>query len=181
MNMERIVQPGEFYRHFKNKLYQIITVAVHSETNEPMVVYQALYGDYQIYVRPYEMFVGEVDHVKYPDAAQKYRFERVVPGGDGGFADCTEEALLGDGLFAAQKQTESRTPNPYFLEFLDAETYEKQMECLKYLAGTATQSELDSIYLVLDMKAQEGSIQEQTEAIGNYLSMQHHFDGSRLR
>lgn len=176
--MERVVRPGEFYRHFKNKLYQIIAVAVHSETDEPMVVYQALYGDYQIYVRPYEMFVSEVDHAKYPDVEQKYRFERVAP--DGAGSHMAAEPLSGDNLFAAE-QAEETVPNPYFLEFLDAETYEKRMECLKYLAGTATQSQLDSIYLVLDMKAQSGSIREQVEGIRRYLSMQHHFDGSRLR
>lgn len=44
---------------------------------EKIVVYQALYGDYKYFVRPYEMFVSKLDHDKYPDVKQEYRFELI--------------------------------------------------------------------------------------------------------
>ena len=74
----REIRQGQFYRHFKGGLYQVMAIATHSETKEKMVVYQALYGDYGIYVRPYDMFASEVDHEKYPDVKQKYRFEQIA-------------------------------------------------------------------------------------------------------
>ncbi len=188
---ERIIRPGEFYRHFKNKLYQIIAIAQHSETGERMVVYQALYGDYGVYVRPYGMFAGEVDHEKYPEVKQKWRFEQVKPESDQeAFTSMQPDQRTesrsagyqaGQATYERASSYADRTPDPAFLQFLDTEDLSLRMECLKQLEERITQQELDSIYLVLDMKPEGGSLQEQIYAVRRFLMMQKRYDGSRLR
>jgi hypothetical protein len=86
---ERTFQPGDIVQHFKREtlppaeketaayLYEIIGIAVHTETEAPLMIYRALYGDKRLFARPLAMFLSEVDHQKYPGIRQKYRFEKI--------------------------------------------------------------------------------------------------------
>ena len=74
---KELPRQDEIWRHFKNKLYKIIAIAQHTESDEKLVVYQAMYGDEEIYARPLDMFMSEVDRKKYPEVEQQYRFVRV--------------------------------------------------------------------------------------------------------
>ena len=74
MEKEKLKIKG-VYKHFKNNYYILEDVATHSETGEKYAVYRQLYGNGELYIRPLDMFLSEVDRNKYPDVKQKFRFE----------------------------------------------------------------------------------------------------------
>ena len=76
----REIKVGNVYKHFKNKYCIVLDIVNDCESNnddeyKKIIIYKALYGEFLTWARPYEMFASEVDHVKYPDIKQKYRFE----------------------------------------------------------------------------------------------------------
>ena len=78
----REIKIGKIYKHFKGKLYIVLDIVNDCESNndevyKKIVIYQALYGDNLKWARAYDVFNSEVDHEKYPDVTQKYRFEEV--------------------------------------------------------------------------------------------------------
>lgn len=73
----REVKDGEKYRHFKGNIYEVIAVATHTETLDKFVIYKRVDCE-RVFARPYEMFISKVDKVKYPEATQRYRFEKVT-------------------------------------------------------------------------------------------------------
>lgn len=104
---DRIPVSGEFYRHFKGRIYQIKMIAKDSETEELQVVYQGMYPPFQYWVRSLDEFIGPVDLRKYPDARQKMRFVPVsidelesiystaVVNGKAGAGNVTAESRMG--------------------------------------------------------------------------------------
>ena len=83
--MDRIIKPNTIYRHFKGFKAYVITTATHTETGEELVIYVCDSSNVKdnsghkdgIYARPLSMFLEEVDHDKYKDVKQKYRFEEI--------------------------------------------------------------------------------------------------------
>ncbi len=61
---------GRVYRHYKGDYYIVENIAIHSETDEKMVIYRTLYGEGKLFVRPYDMFVEKINK-----GNQEYRFQ----------------------------------------------------------------------------------------------------------
>ena len=179
--MERLVCPGQFYKHFKDKLYQIVTVAEHSETGERMVVYQALYGDFRTYVRPYDMFVSEVDREKYPNAAQKYRFE-LIKSENFGNTEAKPEKFV-EAVYEAQSENElaEEGVNPDLLAFLELDTLAEKLEMFRNLRKRIDDHLLDSIAASLDIVVDEGPLPQRYQEVLNCLETMEHFECSRFR
>ena len=194
--MDRTPKPGELYRHFKNKLYQIVTVATHSETGEKLVIYQALYDDFGVYARPLDMFVSEVDHEKYPDVKQKYRFERITPQTKqtdtqvkneavGQFADKMPEAgsvQVQTSKAQVSDADDDQAPNPQLIKFLDADTLEEKYNILVSMSDTITDRLLDDMAVVMDVVIPEAPLMERYEDLKNIIRTRQHYEfANRLR
>lgn len=179
-------RPQEMYRHFKGNIYQIRCLARHSETGEMMVVYQAMYDTFQIYVRPLAMFMEEVDRIKYPDISQKYRFELlqdmempqpVQP-------QIYEEPQRSDQPEVAEQTTESDEQihiDPLVLEFLDANTYEQRLNILAALRNRITDEMINTMAVAVDLEIKDGNVEERYEELRNCLLTFEKYECNRLR
>ena len=170
---------GEIYRHFKSKLYQIITVAIHSETGEKMVIYQALYGEYGMYARPLDMFMGEVERDKYPWSKQKYRFEKISNIGEPLPVDKkVEYSLNGDSENSGEA---AESISNFFVEFLDAKGYGSKKQILLANKQLVSDKELDAIFDMYGLKRKNSDIEIDIADLAGYLDLQEQFEGKRLR
>lgn len=187
--MREIPKAQELYRHFKGNLYQIISIASHSETMEQMVVYQALYGDYKVYVRPLDMFMSKVDTDKYPDATQTYRFERFtfekrvseVAGGVVKTEPVQKELKQEPVIDVTAEGEEAYDIHPKVLEFFDADTYEEKLGILSSMQDILTDHMINAMAVSEDLEVKKGTIAERYEDLKNCLLTKERFECNRLR
>lgn len=201
MDMEqRKLEVNGFYKHFKGKLYQVRGVAYHSETKEKMVVYQALYGDYSLYVRPYDMFMSEVDHVKYPNVSQKYRFEQVHPDGfdmphnrkeenaqNTEKVQNTEKAQNAEKMQITEKMqnaenmqnTPEEAVDERLLQFLDAETYKDKLNTLTALRAGLDDKIIDAMAASIDVEVPPDEIEKRYMSLRSCIMTRMKYERSR--
>ncbi len=204
-------RPQELYRHFKGNLYQIVTIATHSETREEMVVYQALYGDYKVYVRPLDMFMSEVDRDKYPDVAQKMRFERVTPEAEIQKPEPKSEpkAVIeperkpqpepkqepkSEPLFkhepieqsevmkkSVDEEAQELNLDPLVIQFMDADLAADKNDILSRLRPIITNDMIDIMAMSVGVVINEGDVYDRYNDLRNCLTTMEKFESTRLR
>lgn len=191
-------RPQEMYRHFKGGIYQIRCLAKHTETGETLVVYQAMYGDFTIYARPLAMFMEEIDHEKYPEAGQKYRFALM---GDG--QDLEEPAVVSypakeektpetirqaeyetvpeSSVKETQQPEEQLNIDPLVLEFLDANSYRQRLGILDALHNRITDDMINMMAVSADLEIKEGDVEDRYMELRNCLLTFEKYECNRLR
>ncbi len=209
--MNQIPQAGEIYQHFKGKLYRIVALATHTETGEQLVIYQALYGEFQVFARPLSMFLEKVDAKKYPDAAGKDRFMRIPmaeaaavsrpvaapsenpvelrpvampsesPVEPQPAAMSSENPVEPRPAAASSESPVEPQPDPGLLAFLDADSYEEKLEVFASLEGKADLHMLNAIAASLDLELSEGSLEEQYDTLKSCLMTLERYECNRLR
>lgn len=179
-------RPQEIYKHFKGNLYQVLSLAEHTETGETLVVYQALYGDFKVYARELSMFLSETDLEKYPSATQKYRFEKVE-------RSCfeTNQTVIAEKTEVIEESTKTEQNTfaeetefdiePLVMEFLDADSYEERLNILAALQGRITNEMINTMAVSVDLEINDGSVEERYDALKNCLLTLEKYECNRLR
>ena len=178
MNNDGIPKPGDIYKHFKNKLYQIFTVATHTETGDKMVVYQALYGDFKTYVRPLETFISEVDNLKYPNVQQKYRFELVIKDDYKHEINIEQEDEIEQEAKIEQVDKIEQV-NPILLDFLDAKLYEDKLAILSINKKDIDDRLINVMAASMDCTVEEGNIEDRIRGLMFCLQTFARFESNR--
>lgn len=176
--MRDIPKPGQIYRHFKGHLYQIVTIARHSETMEALVIYQALYGDFQVYARPLHMFMSELDKEKYSDVKQRDRFELVQTIMEDVTPVKVQEVGAGEVMPANLQQPKL---DAGVEEFLEADSFEQRLRIFTGMQHRLNDDMINIMAVSMDTEVPEGELDDRIASLKNFLLMQVKFECSRVR
>ena len=166
--MRETPKAGQLYRHFKGNIYRIITLATHSETGETLVIYKRDDAEEKSYARPLDMFLSEVDHKKYPDVRDKYRFTL-----------CSEDVLSDLGIDDAEVADASGL-DPLLEAFLDAGSITEKIDRLYDMRKSANDEMLKFVAASLDIEV-SGDTQEKYDEILRALKAREKYESNRLR
>ena len=194
---------GQIYKHFKGNLYKVVAVAVHTESEEKLVVYQSVENPDRVFARPLEMFMSDIDRFRYPLIRAKYRFtlvsepEEETNGEETKEEETKEETLnedtkeedvkdeeteeQSDDDSAVYKDNGELVIDPYVEGVLDEKEFSKKIEFFEMLRGKCTEDMLTTIAISLDIQLQEGSIEDKYSQILRTLKMHEKYETSRLR
>lgn len=194
---------GQIYKHFKGNLYKVLAVAVHTESEEKLVVYQSVENPDRVFARPLEMFMSDIDRFRYPLIRAKYRFtlvsepEEETNGEETKEEETKEETLnedtkeedvkdeeteeQSDDDSAVYKDNGELVIDPYVEGVLDEKEFSKKIEFFEMLRGKCSEDMLTTIAISLDIQLQEGSIEDKYSQILRTLKMHEKYETSRLR
>ena len=164
---------GELYRHFKGGLYRIVTIAQHTETSEGLVIYRSEEDPSKVWARPVVNFLSPVDKVKYPDATQDMRFEKVEPGQEGKSASPVQPVQ--------QTAAEPEGLDPEVEDFLDAKSSTDRLHILASLNHRLTDEMLITMATACDVELPEGDVRTKYLSLRESLLILGKYEGERLR
>lgn len=164
-NMERVIpKPGEKFLDTDKKPYQILCVANGVETKEKMLVYQALYGEFECFVRPLGMFMEEA-------ASKKQQEKETLK-----TADVKEELPKREAVTYENNQAD-----PALLQFLDADTLEEKYQVIKSLGNSITNRLIDDFAVTLDLVIPDGEVDIRYQQLLSSVRTLQKFETTRFR
>ena len=176
---------GEVYRHFKGKMYKVLGIAVHSETGEAMVIYQAMYGENITYVRPYESFIEKLDKHKYEDVNEEYRFTYIPMNGNYNMNTTDESNAEGStptGVQPDDKLVEKDPGESPMLKFLDTDDFDEKYEILCNIPKADINDVLvDNLAVTLDVVIPDGPVEQRFAELKTCVRTRKKYESLRLR
>lgn len=195
-------KPYEVYKHFKGNLYQILNIAKDSEDGHQIVIYQAMYGTFEIYARDLAQFMSPVDKEKYPQVTAEYRFTKVettsventantavdvpvvstvsaVADGPATKSFIAESTSAIQAVPASQETSSAYQLDPQVEAFLDADTYTEKLNILAGLRKRITSEMLQIMAVTMDIELNEGSVEEKYQELTNCLLTKEKFEAER--